>query len=62
MLTLMFVADDITEIYFLPTDEAWNISKRMPWLFPSFPVLNGICGIFMRDPATKKSGFGSSKT
>ena len=48
MLSLMFAADDITEIYFEPTDEAWSISKRMLWLFPSFLVLNGICGIFMR--------------
>lgn len=48
MLSLMFAADDITEIYFSPTEEAWSISKRMLWLFPSFLVLNGICGIFMR--------------
>ncbi len=48
MLALMFAADDITEIYFWPTDEAWNISKRMLWLFPSFLVFNGICGIFLR--------------
>lgn len=48
MLSLMFAADDITEIYFKPTEEAWTLSKRMLWLFPSFLVLNGICGIFMR--------------
>lgn len=48
MLSLMFAADDITEIYFAPTEEAWSISKRMLWIFPSFLVLNGICGIFMR--------------
>ena len=48
MLLLMFAADDITEIYFKPTEEAWSISKRMLWLFPSFLVLNGICGFFMR--------------
>ncbi|MBR1646829.1 MAG: hypothetical protein IJ685_08640 [Selenomonadaceae bacterium] len=48
MLSLMFAADDITEIYFAPTEEAWAISQRMLWLFPSFLVLNGICGIFMR--------------
>ena len=48
MLSLMFAADDITEIYFYPTEEAWTISKRMLWLFPSFLVLNGICGIFLR--------------
>ena len=48
MLLLMFAADDITEIYFAPTEEAWAVSKRMFWLFPSFLVLNGICGIFMR--------------
>ena len=48
MLSLMFAADDITEIYFKPTEEAWAISKRMLWIFPSFLVLNGICGIFMR--------------
>lgn len=48
MLSLMFAADDISEIYFQPHDEAWTISKRMLWIFPSFLVLNGICGIFMR--------------
>lgn len=48
MLSLMFAADNITAIYFKPTEEAWNISERMLWLFPSFLVLNGICGIFMR--------------
>ena len=48
MLALMFAADDITEIYFAPTEEAWAVSRRMLWLFPSFLVLNGICGIFMR--------------
>ena len=48
MLALMFGADDITEIYFEPNEEAWSISKRMLWIFPSFLVLNGICGIFMR--------------
>ena len=48
MLSLMFAADDITEIYFAPTEEACSISKRMLWIFPSFLVLNGICGIFMR--------------
>ena len=48
MLSLMVAADDITEIYFAPTEEAWSVSKRMLWLFPSFLVLNGICGIFMR--------------
>ena len=42
MLSLMFAADDITEIYFAPTEEAWSISRRMLWLFPSFLVLNGI--------------------
>ena len=54
MFLLIFAADDITEIYFLPTDEAWNISKRMLWLFPSFLVLNGICGIFLRAYNLKK--------
>ena len=44
----MFAADDITEIYFAPTEEAWSISRRMLWLFSSFLVLNGICSIFMR--------------
>ena len=48
MLSLMFAADDITEIYFSPTEEAWSISKHMLWIFPSFLLLNGICGIFMR--------------
>ena len=48
MLSLMFGADDITEIYFEPNSEAWSVSKRMLWIFPSFLVLNGICGIFMR--------------
>ena len=48
MLSLMFAADDITEIYFTPTEEAWSISRRMLWLFPSFLLLNGICSIFMR--------------
>ena len=48
MLLLMFATDDITEIYFKPSEEAWAISQRMLWLFPSFLVLNGICGIFMR--------------
>ena len=48
MLSLMFAADDISEIYFEPHEEAWAISKRILWIFPSFLVLNGICGIFMR--------------
>ena len=48
MLLLMFAADDITEIYFYSTEEAWALSKRMLWLFPSFLVLNGICSIFTR--------------
>ena len=48
MLLLMFAADDITEIYFAPTEEAWALSQRMLWLFPSFLIFNGICSIFMR--------------
>ncbi|MBD3878994.1 MAG: hypothetical protein SR1Q5_04820 [Quinella sp. 1Q5] len=48
MLSLMFASNEISSIYFQPPEEAWTISNRMLWIFPSFLVLNGICGIFMR--------------